>query len=158
MQALDAAVEVEGPDGSRSIPLADFYLLPGDRPDRETVLEPGDLIVAVTLPPAPEGRQIYRKVRDRASYAFALVSVAGIVKCEDGKLSQAALAFGGIAPRPWRDRAIEEALIGRAATRETFDAAADILLQDAVGQGGNDFKIPLLRRTFRAVLSELCEG
>lgn len=158
MQALDATVEVEGPGGPRSIPLSEFYLLPGDRPDRETVLDPGELIVAVTLPPAPEGRQAYRKVRDRASYAFALVSVAGIVTCEGGKIAQAALAFGGVAPRPWRDRAVEEALIGRAPDRETVDVAAGTLLRDAVGQGGNDFKIPLLRRTFRAVLSELCEG
>ena len=157
MQALGASVEVKGNGGSRTIPLSEFYLLPGDRPDRETVLEPGDLITAVVLPPAPPGRQTYRKVRDRASYAFALVSVAGIVKCDDGKITDAALAFGGVAPRPWRNKEVESALVGQPANRETFDAAADILLQDAEGHGGNDFKIPLLRRTFRAVLSELCE-
>lgn len=157
MQALGAVVEVEGPQGARSIPLSEFYLLPGDRPDRETVLEPGDLITAVTLPPPPPGRQTYRKVRDRASYAFALTSVAGIVNCDGGKITDAALAFGGVAPRPWRDAGVEKALIGQQATRESFDAAADVLLRDAEGHGGNDFKIPLLRRTFRAVLSELCE-
>jgi xanthine dehydrogenase YagS FAD-binding subunit len=157
MQALGAVVEVEGPEGARSIPLSEFYLLPGDRPDRETVLEPGGLITAVTLPPPPPGRQTYRKVRDRASYAFALTSVAGIVNCDGGKITDAALAFGGVAPRPWRDAGVEKALIGQPATRETFDAAADVLLRDAEGHGGNDFKIPLLRRTFRAVLSELCE-
>lgn len=157
MQALGAVVEVEGPEGARSIPLSEFYLLPGDRPDRETVLEPGDLITAVTLPPPPPGRQTYRKVRDRASYAFALTSVAGIVNCDGGKITDAALAFGGVAPRPWRDADVEKALIGQPATRESFDAAADVLLRDAEGHGGNDFKIPLLRRTFRAVLSELCE-
>ncbi|MFP7571760.1 FAD binding domain-containing protein [Marivita sp. S2033] len=157
MQALDASVEVEGGDGSRRIALSDFYRLPGDRPDLETVLEPGELITAVVLPPAPPGRQTYRKVRDRASYAFALVSVAGIVSMENGKIKQAKLAFGGVAPRPWRDREFEAALAGQAPTKETFDAATDILLQDAVGQGGNDFKIPLLRRTLRAVLTELCE-
>ncbi|KZY03607.1 MULTISPECIES: FAD binding domain-containing protein [unclassified Sulfitobacter] len=157
MQALGAVVEVEGPEGARSIPLSEFYLLPGDRPDRETVLEPGDLITAVTLPPPPPGRQTYRKVRDRASYAFALTSVAGIVNCDGGKITDAALAFGGVAPRPWRDAGVEKALIGQNATRESFDAAADVLLRDAEGHGGNDFKIPLLRRTFRAVLSELCE-
>ncbi|KZY24992.1 xanthine dehydrogenase, partial [Sulfitobacter sp. HI0040] len=90
MQALGAVVEVEGPEGARSIPLSEFYLLPGDRPDRETVLEPGDLITAVTLPPPPPGRQTYRKVRDRASYAFALTSVAGIVNCDGGKITDAA--------------------------------------------------------------------
>ena len=157
MQALGAVVEVEGPEGARSIPLSEFYLLPGDRPDRETVLEPGDLITAVTLPLPPPGRQTYRKVRDRASYAFALTSVAGIVNCDGGKITDAALAFGGVAPRPWRDAGVEKALIGQHATRESFDAAADVLLRDAQGHGGNDFKIPLLRRTFRAVLSELCE-
>lgn len=157
MQALGAVVEVEGPEGARSIPLSEFYLLPGDRPDRETVLEPGELITAVTLPPPPPGRQTYRKVRDRASYAFALTSVAGIVNCDGGKITDAALAFGGVAPRPWRDAGVEKALIGQQATRESFDAAADVLLRDAEGHGGNDFKIPLLRRTFRAVLSELCE-
>ena len=157
MQALGASVEVEGNGGSRTIPLSEFYLLPGDRPDRETVLEPGDLITAVVLPPAPPGRQTYRKVRDRASYAFALVSVAGIVKCDGGTITDAALAFGGVAPRPWRNEDVESALVGQPANRETFDAAADILLRDAEGHGGNDFKIPLLRRTFRAVLSELCE-
>ena len=157
MQALGAGVEVEGPEGARSIPLSEFYLLPGDRPDRETVLEPGDLITAVTLPLPPPGRQTYRKVRDRASYAFALTSVAGIVNCDGGKITDAALAFGGVAPRPWRDAGVEKALIGQHATRESFDAAADVLLRDAQGHGGNDFKIPLLRRTFRAVLSELCE-
>ncbi|WP_443069424.1 FAD binding domain-containing protein, partial [Sulfitobacter sp. HI0040] len=119
--------------------------------------EPGDLITAVTLPPPPPGRQTYRKVRDRASYAFALTSVAGIVNCDGGKITDAALAFGGVAPRPWRDAGVEKALIGQNATRESFDAAADVLLRDAEGHGGNDFKIPLLRRTFRAVLSELCE-
>ncbi|MAM24003.1 MAG: xanthine dehydrogenase [Rhodobacteraceae bacterium] len=157
MQALGAVLEVEGPEGARSIPLSEFYLLPGDRPDRETVLAPGDLITAVTLPSPPPGRQTYRKVRDRASYAFALTSVAGIVNCDGGKITDAALAFGGVAPRPWRDAGVEKALIGQQATRESFDAAADVLLRDAQGHGGNDFKIPLLRRTFRAVLSELCE-
>ncbi|MCX7567099.1 xanthine dehydrogenase family protein subunit M [Sulfitobacter sp. F26169L] len=157
MQALDALVEVEGKDGSRRIALSDFYRLPEDRPDRETVLEYGELITAVVLPPAPTGKQTYRKVRDRASYAFALVSVAGIVSMQDGKIAQVALAFGGVAPRPWRDLEFEAALVGRAPTRETFDAATDILLRDASGQGGNDFKIPLLRRTLRAVLTELCE-
>ncbi|WP_299648256.1 xanthine dehydrogenase family protein subunit M [uncultured Jannaschia sp.] len=158
MQALDASVEIEGAGGTRTVPLAEFYVLPGDRPDIETVLKPGELITAVVLPAPPPGRQTYRKVRDRASYAFALVSVAGIVSVKDGVIEQAALAFGGVAPRPWRNLEVETALAGREPTRETFDEAADILLAEAEGQGGNDFKIPLLRRTFRAVLGELTQG
>ncbi|WP_299816881.1 xanthine dehydrogenase family protein subunit M [uncultured Jannaschia sp.] len=158
MQALDASVEIEGAEGTRTVPLAEFYVLPGDRPDIETVLKPGELITAVILPAPLPGRQTYRKVRDRASYAFALVSVAGIVSVKDGVIEQAALAFGGVAPRPWRNLEVETALAGREPTRETFDAAADILLAGAEGQGGNDFKIPLLRRTFRAVLGELTQG
>ncbi|UWQ22114.1 xanthine dehydrogenase family protein subunit M [Jannaschia sp. W003] len=157
MQALDASVEVEGPGGTRTIPIRDFHRLPGDTPHVETELREGELIVAVTLPPPPPGRQTYRKVRDRASYAFALVSVAGIVAVKDGRIAQAALAFGGVAHKPWRDPEVEAMLAGREPTSETFDAAADLLLRDARGQGGNDFKIPLFRRTLRAVLRELTQ-
>ncbi len=155
LRALDAEVAIEGTGGARRVPLSEFYVLPGDRPDIETVVGPGDLITAVHLPPAPEGaRQIYRKVRDRASYAFALVSVAAVVRMDGETIATAALAFGGIAPQPWRDTRVEEALVGERPTRELFDHAADLLLAKAEGQGDNDFKIPLLRRTLRAVLSE----
>lgn len=156
MQALDASVEIEGTE-RRIVPLSRFYCLPGDTPHVETVLAPGELITAIRLPPAPPGVQTYRKVRDRASYAFALVSVAGIVSMDNGRIAQAALAFGGIAHLPWRNLAVETALAGQEPTREIFDAAADILLEEARGQGGNDFKIPLLRRTLRAVLTELTQ-
>ena len=108
MMALGAEVEIRGRDGeTRQLPLDELYLLPGDTPERETVLAPGDLITAVILPAAPGGRHVYRKVRDRASYAFALVSVAAVVDVADGKIASARLAFGGLAPKPWRDAAVE---------------------------------------------------
>ncbi len=156
LRALDARVEIESPGaGRRELPLGDLYRLPGDRPDRETVLEPDELITAVLLPAPPEGaRQRYRKVRDRASYAFALVSVACVLEMEGGRIGRAALAFGGLAPMPWRDRRVEEALEGEAPGAALFDRAADILLAEAEGQGGNDFKIPLARRLLAATLTE----
>jgi xanthine dehydrogenase YagS FAD-binding subunit len=159
MRALDATVvTLKADGGKRRIAMADFYRLPGDTPDIETALEPGELITHIELPPPPKGKQLYRKVRDRASFAFALVSVAGAASTEGGKIASASLAFGGIAPMPWRDAEVEAALIGKPATRETFTAAADALLADAKGFGGNDFKIPLARRTLIACLSELTGG
>ena len=156
MRVLDAVIETVAPDGeTRRIALDDFYLAPGTTPQRETVLRPGELITAVTLPPPAGGVQIYRKVRDRASYAFALVSVAGAVDVRDGRIAGAALAFGGLGTMPWRDPAAERALIGREPAAETFEAAADALLADARGHGGNDFKIPLARRTLVACLRDL---
>ncbi len=104
------------------------------------------------------GKQIYRKVRDRASYAFALVSVAGIVSVEDGRIASAAIALGGVAPLPWRDRQAEAALVGQAPSTSAFEAAADLLLAGAKGFGANDFKIPLTRRTLIACLRELTIG
>lgn len=158
MLALGAGVEVEGADGKRRVvALDDFYRLPGEWPDIETVLEPGDLITAVLLPPPPQGRQIYRKVRDRASYAFALASVAAVIRVDSGRIASAELAFGGIAPRPWRDGDAEAALIGEVPSREVFERAADILLADAQGQGGNEFKIDLTRRLLVSVLTEATE-
>ncbi|WNO54441.1 FAD binding domain-containing protein [Stakelama saccharophila] len=158
MRALDAVIVTLKPDGDkRRISIHDFYRLPGDTPHIETVLEPGELITHVELPAPPRGKQLYRKVRDRASYAFALVSVAGIVAVEDGKIAAAQLAFGGLGPMPWRDEAVEQALIGQAPGKEAFDAAADALLADAKGYGANDFKIPLARRTLIACLRDLTE-
>ena len=114
MRALDATIVTLKPDGDRRrIPIHDFYRLPGDTPHIETVLEPGELITHVELPKPPAGKQAYRKVRDRASYAFALVSVAAIVAVEDGKVASASLAFGGLGPMPWRDAAVEAALVGQ---------------------------------------------
>ena len=158
MRVLGAEVETLQQDGrTRRLPLDDLYLLPGDRPDRETVLQPGELITAVTLPAPVPGRQTYRKVRDRASYAFALVSVAGIVATENGCITRADLAFGGLAPKPWRDGTVEDLLIGEAPSEALFDEAADRLLAEAQGFGDNDFKIPLARRTLISVLSELTQ-
>ena len=156
MRALDAVIVTLTPDGERRrISIHDFYRLPGDTPEIENVLRPGELITHVELPPAPKGRQLYRKVRDRASYAFALVSVAGIVAVEDGRIASAALAFGGLAHMPWRDPAVEAALVGQPPSTAAFEAAADALLDGAKGWGANDFKIPLARRTLIACLRDL---
>jgi xanthine dehydrogenase YagS FAD-binding subunit len=157
LRALDASVEIEAVDGAvRSVPLADFYRLPGDTPQVETVLRAGDLITAVVLPPHPPGaRQAYRKVRDRASYAFALVSVAAVVRMEEGRMASAALAFGGVAHHPWRDHAVEEMLAGRRPATSLFREVAEALVADAEPHEGNAFKIPLLRRTLIAVLSDI---
>ncbi|AWX92463.1 xanthine dehydrogenase family protein subunit M [Paracoccus mutanolyticus] len=154
LSALDATVEIKGKAGGRTLPLRDFHRLPGDDPSRDNVLEAGEVITAVTLPAPVAGRQIYRKVRDRASYAFALVSVAAIVQVSDGRISRADLAFGGVAHKPWHDPAVGQALVGQDPSPALFDRAADLLLRDARGQGDNDFKIPLLRRALAAVLTE----
>ncbi len=157
MRALDATIVTQQADGDRRrIAIGDFYRLPGDTPEIETVLAPGELITAVELPAPVEGaRHLYRKVRDRASYAFALVSVAGVVVMDGTTVKSAALAFGGLGPMPWRDPAVEAAIVGKPATTETFEAAADALLAEARGFGTNDFKIPLARRTLIASLREL---
>ena len=154
MAALDARVETVLPDGAtRTIPVDALYRPPGNTPHIETVLAPGELILSVLLPPPPPGRQVYRKVRDRASYAFALVSAAVIVASDNGLVSAARVAFGGISYKPWRSVEAEAALIGVTATRESFDAAGVAALRDARGYGYNDFKIPLARRTLRATLA-----
>ncbi len=159
MLALDATIHTRraGAEG-RAIPMREFHLLPGDTPHIETVLGPGELIERVTLPAPPAGAQVYRKVRDRASFAFALVSVAAIVAIEQGTIASVSLAFGGLAHKPWRDVSVESALIGRPAERATFEAAADALVASARGYGHNDFKIPLARRTLIACLRDLTEG
>ena len=156
MRALDAEILTLKPDGeSRRIGMGDLYRLPGETPHIETILEQGELITHVELPPPPPGRQTYRKVRDRASYAFALVSVAGAVSVADGRIASARLAFGGLGTMPWRDRGVENALIGQAPGGDAFEAAANALLRDARGYGANDFKIPLARRTLIACLRQL---
>ena len=155
MRVLDASVETMSANGaSRVIPIADFHRLPGETPHQETSLQPGEMITSVTLPPPLPGRHIYRKVRDRASYAFAVVSVAAIVDAADGSIKTARLAFGGLAHKPWRISAAEDSLAGASLNDASADAAADRVLAGARGFGHNDFKIPLLRRTLRAVLTE----
>ncbi len=154
MRALDATVETVKPDGTaRAIPIEDLHRLPGSTPEVETVLQPGELITAVTLPKPLAGRHIYRKVRDRASYAFALVSIAAVIEADPaGKVTAARLAFGGLALKPWRVPAAEAALLAGGAS--ATDDAADAVLQGARGFGSNDFKIPLTRRTLRAVMAD----
>ncbi|ETX13065.1 molybdopterin dehydrogenase [Roseivivax halodurans JCM 10272] len=158
MRALDAQVEVRGADGeTRMMALDDLYHLPGDRPDREYALDKGEIIIAAHLPaPSPNTRQTYRKVRDRASYAFALVSVAAVIEMgEDGKIANAALAFGGIGTRPWRDPEVEKELIGSEPSNELFAKAADVLLRDAWLEESNAFKAPLAKRTLISALRDV---
>ncbi|PVM88567.1 FAD binding domain-containing protein [Caulobacter endophyticus] len=156
LAALEAVVHLEGPAGARSLPLTDFHRLPGDRPDLETELAPGELITAVELPPAAvAARSAYRKVRDRASYAFALVSVAAALELEGGLVKDVRLAFGGLAHKPWRAWKAEAALRGNAASADAFAAAADAELADARPRSGNAFKVELARRTLVAVLTDL---
>ena len=152
-----AEVQISCDKGERSVPVRDFHLLPGDTPWIENVLEPGDIITGIDLPAPVGGTQIYRKVRERSSYAFALVSVAAIIELTDGKFSRADLAFGGLAHKPWHDPHVGEALLGQPPSEALFDKAADILLEDAQGYGENDFKIPLMRRTLHAVLAQAME-
>jgi xanthine dehydrogenase YagS FAD-binding subunit len=155
MRALDARVEtVDAKGDDRVIPIAEFHRLPGDTPHIETTLKPGEIITAVTLPPPARGVQIYRKVRDRASYAFALVSIAAIVEASGGRIRAARLAFGGLAPKPWRVPLAEEKLAGATASADTVNTVATAVLGGARSHGSNDFKIPLTRRTLHAVLAE----
>jgi xanthine dehydrogenase YagS FAD-binding subunit len=155
MTALDARVETVAPGGAtRTIPIDALYRPPGNTPHIETVLAPGELIRSVLLPPPPPGRQVYRKVRDRASFAFALVSVAVVVAREGDRVRAARVAFGGLSYKPWRSAEAEAALVGATVTRASFDAAGVAALKDARGYGHNDFKIPLARRTLRATLAD----
>jgi len=156
LAALDAVVEVESVRGTRRIPLLDLHRLPGDTPHRETVLEPDELVTSVEVPPAPVAAiSRYRKVRDRASYAFALVSVAAALDVSGGTVGTVRLALGGVAARPWRAVEAERVLTGAPATEESFRAAADAELAAAVGQSENGFKIELARRTIVATLNRL---
>ncbi len=158
LAVLDAWVEMLGADGTtRSIPIQDFHRLPGATPHVESVLPPGEMITAVVLPAPPAGRQRYRKVRDRASYEFALVSVAAIVATERGVISTARVAFGGVAPKPWRSLDAEDALIGRPATMATYREAAEHAMRGAAGCGHNDFKIELAKRTLCRTLAQVAQ-
>jgi len=153
MRALDAQIETLQADGTpRAIPIADLHRLPGDTPDIETNLKPGEMITAVVLPKPLGGVHAYRKVRDRASYAFALVSVAAVIDHSAGKITDARLAFGGLAHKPWRVEKAEQILVSGG--MDAFPQAADAVLDGAKTYGGNDFKPALLRRTLHAVLSD----
>lgn len=156
LAALDAIVHLEGPDGARTLPIVDLHRLPAGRPDLENELRPGELITAVELPSqAFAAHSTYRKIRDRASYAFALVSVAAALRVEDGIVRDIRLALGGVAHKPWRAWRAEAALRGQAATDAGFRAAAKAELADAVPLAHNGFKIELAERVIAAVLNEL---
>jgi xanthine dehydrogenase YagS FAD-binding subunit len=158
LAALDAIVHLQSSQGERAVALCDLHRLPEDRPDVETVLQPGELITAVELPAsAIAAHSTYRKVRDRSSYAFALVSVAAALELDGTAIADARVALGGVAPKPWRAWRAEEALRGRPATEATFLDAADAELADARTLTGNAFKVELTRRTLAAVLQQLTE-
>jgi xanthine dehydrogenase YagS FAD-binding subunit len=156
MAALDAAVQVQGPYGPRTIPIGELHRLPGDAPEHDTTLAHGELITAVDLPPVA-GRSVYRKVRDRASYAFALVSVAAVLELEGEGIADLRIALGGVAHKPWRALRAESELRGGPATEEAFWAAAEAELEAATPTEENAFKVPLARNTIVAVLRELSE-
>ncbi|MEN3305494.1 MAG: xanthine dehydrogenase YagS FAD-binding subunit [Micromonosporaceae bacterium] len=159
MTALDALARIEGPAGSRTLSVTDLHRLPGGTPERDTVLGRGELITAVDLPPMGfAARSRYRKVRDRASYAFALVSVAAALDVDDGLVRDVRIALGGVAHKPWRARIAEEALLGMPATRESFHAAAEAELAQARPLAGNAFKVPLARNTIVSTLLDVVEA
>ncbi|CAN5324172.1 FAD binding domain-containing protein [soil metagenome] len=159
LAALDAQVHIKGLAGDKTIALVDLHRLPGDRPDLDTVLDRHDLIEAITLPPLPDAsRSAYRKVRDRSSFAFALVSVAAVLDVKSGSIETIRLALGGVAAKPWRAFKAERALQGQPPTEENFRRAAEAELADARGLPGNAFKQPLAIRTMVAVLQSLAGG
>ena len=156
LAALDATVILEGPDGARTLPFEALHRLPGNTPDKETELRPGELITAVELPPLPLARRsTYRKVRDRSSYAFALVSVAAALEVEDGTIKDVRLALGGVAHKPWRALVAEALLRGQQPSEEVFRRAAEGELASARVLRDNAFKVELAKRTIVAVLSQL---
>jgi xanthine dehydrogenase YagS FAD-binding subunit len=151
---LDAVVQVVGPDGDRAIPIGEFHQLPGDTPHLDTGLRRGELVTAVDLPPPAVPRSSYLKVRDRASYAFALVSVAAVLDLDtQGVIRQARLALGGVAHKPWRVPEAEQVLIGRPAAEDAWRAAADVALPDARPLRDNAFKVELARRSLVRALT-----
>jgi xanthine dehydrogenase YagS FAD-binding subunit len=147
LAALEAIIHIRGSKGERSVPIGDFHLLPGNTPDRETVLEPGDLITHVTLPASePDSRSLYVKLRDRASYEFALASAAVVVTTSGGKITRARVALGGVGTKPWRSMEAESELTNQPATTDVFQKAADAALRDATPQSQNGFKVELAKR------------
>lgn len=159
--ALDAVVETRTASGGRDIPLETLHRLPGDAPHVETILEPGELIVALRLPPSAASfaaHSRYVKLRDRTSYAFAMVSAAAALRIEDGRITEARVALGGVAARPWRAREAEAELIGRAPSPATLRHAGEVALEQARAPGGNAFKIELARRTVARALALAAKG
>ena len=159
LAALEAVVQVSGPNGDRAIPLAEFHRLPGDDPAKDTNLAPGEIIVAVDLPAKSfAANYTYLKLRDRLSYAFALVSVAAALELDGESIRTARLALGGVAHKPWRNQEAETLLQGKPANRETFGAAADLILREAKPQSTNGFKIELARRAIVRGLEQAAAG
>jgi xanthine dehydrogenase YagS FAD-binding subunit len=159
LAALDAVVHTRTANGARSVPLTELHRLPGERPERDTVLEHGELITHIDLPPlAFAANSRYWKVRDRASYAFALVSVAAALDVVDGTVHDVRLALGGVAHKPWRAGNAEHALRGEPATREAFRRAAEAELTDARPLADNAFKVPLAINMITAILAALAGG
>jgi xanthine dehydrogenase YagS FAD-binding subunit len=159
MAALEATIHVQGVKDSRAIPIGDFHLLPGNTPSRETVLEPGDLITHVTLPPPVAGsKQVYLKLRDRASYEFALASAAVVITIADGNVTRARVALGGVGTKPWRSPEAEAALVGKPADAANFRKAAEAALRDAKPQSENGFKIELAKRCLTHALKIAATG
>jgi xanthine dehydrogenase YagS FAD-binding subunit len=159
MTALHAEVEIHTPsDVTRKLPISELHRLPDHTPEHDTTLAPGELITAVILPPAPPGRQIYRKVRDRASYAFALVSLAALLDVGDGKVRDARLAMGGVAHKPWTPKDTERELVGATAQSDSFAAAGEAATKGATGQPHNEFKIALAQRLVARTLNDLAAG
>ena len=155
MAVLEATIHVQGPSGSRVVPFADFHLLPGNTPERETVLEPGDLITHVTIPaPIKGSKQFYLKLRDRASYEFALASAAVVINVENGTVTRVRLGLGGVGTKPWRSLEAEAALVNQAATKENFRNAAEAALREAKPQSENGFKIELAKRCLTYALQQ----
>ena len=156
LAALDALIHVEGPRGARIIPITDFHRLPGDTPHVDTNLQPDELIVAVDLTSSPlTRRSSYLKIRDRAQYAFALVSVAAALDIKGGKIAAARLALGGVAHKPWRSTEAEKVLTGAQSNAQTFKTAAEAALRGAVPQKHNAFKIELAKRAIVRILSDI---
>ena len=159
LAVLDAVVRVSGPDGERTITLADYHRLPGDEPWRDNTLRPGELVTAIDLPAEDFTRNYtYLKLRDRLSYAFALVSVAVAMRLDGGTISEARVALGGVAHKPWRKPEVEKQLQGIAPSAHAFGAFADALLADAIGQGENDFKIVLARKAIVRALKQAADA
>jgi xanthine dehydrogenase YagS FAD-binding subunit len=148
LAALEAVIHIQGAKGERDVPIHEFFLLPGNTPHRENVLEPGDLITHVTLPaPGPGSRQVYLKLRDRASYEFALASTAIVAEVNGGRLTFVRVALGGVGTKPWRSLEAEKALLGKPVETKSFQHAAEAALQDAHPQSENGFKVELARRS-----------
>lgn len=161
LAALDAIVEIEGRHGARELPLTELHCLPGDAPERDNALEPGDLIVAIRLPPAAHwfaSHSSYLKIRERTSFAFGVVSTAASLRMEEGTIAEARLALGGVAAKPWRALAAEQSLQGSAPGEAKFRAAADIALAKARPSGDNEFKIELARRVIVQALTRAASG